>query len=187
MQVVLKKVTELIPYENNSRTHSEEQIEQIVKSIKEFGFTNPILIDEKNNIIAGHGRLLGAKEIGMQEVPCIVLKGLTEVQKKAYIIADNKMALNSGWDEDLLKSELESLKDLDFDLDLTGFNSSEIDEIMNPIVIDWNKVEDLDEDTYNEPEHNMLECPKCHHIDRDIHFKKIKNSKQEGNENENIS
>lgn len=139
MQVVLKKVTELIPYENNSRTHSEEQIEQIVKSIKEFGFTNPILIDEKNNIIAGHGRLLGAKEIGMQEVPCIVLKGLTEVQKKAYIIADNKMALNAGWDEDLLKSELENLKELDFDLDLTGFNSSEIDEILNSLDIEEEK------------------------------------------------
>ena len=130
MQIVYKKVNELIPYINNSRTHSEEQINQIVASINEFGFTNPLLIDEKDNIIAGHGRLLASKKIGMEEVPCIVLKGLTEAQKKAYIIADNKMALNAGWDDELLKIELENLKELDFDLELTGFNVDELDDIL---------------------------------------------------------
>lgn len=130
MQIVYKKVNELIPYINNSRTHSEEQVNQIVASINEFGFTNPLLIDEKDNIIAGHGRLLASKKLGMEEVPCIVLKGLTEAQKKAYIIADNKMALNAGWDEELLKIELENLKELDFDLDLTGFNVDELDDIL---------------------------------------------------------
>lgn len=129
MEIVYKKVNDLIPYINNSRTHSEEQINQIVASINEFGFTNPLLIDEKDNIIAGHGRLLASKKLKMEEVPCIVLSGLTEAQKKAYIIADNKMALNAGWNEELLKIELENLKELDFDLELTGFNVDELDDI----------------------------------------------------------
>jgi hypothetical protein len=129
MEIVYKKVNDLIPYINNSRTHSEEQINQIVGSINEFGFTNPLLIDEKDNIIAGHGRLLASKKLKMEEVPCIVLSGLTEAQKKAYIIADNKMALNAGWDEELLKIELENLKELDFDLELTGFNVDELEDI----------------------------------------------------------
>lgn len=110
MEIVYKKVNDLIPYINNSRTHSEEQVNQIVASINEFGFTNPLLIDEKDNIIAGHGRLLASKKLKMEKVPCIVLSGLTEAQKKAYIIADNKMALNAGWDEELLKIELENLE-----------------------------------------------------------------------------
>ena len=130
MEIIYKKVQELIPYLNNSRTHSEEQVNQICASINEFGFTNPLLIDEKDMIIAGHGRLLASKKLGMEEVPCIVLEGLTEAQKKAYIIADNKMALNAGWDEELLKIELENLKELDFDLELTGFNVDELDDIL---------------------------------------------------------
>ena len=129
MEIVYKSTEDLIPYINNSRTHSEEQVNQIVASINEFGFTNPILIDEKNNIIAGHGRLLASNKIGMEEVPCIVLVGLTEAQKKAYIIADNKMALNAGWNEELLRIELENLQELDFDLELTGFNIDELDDI----------------------------------------------------------
>ena len=130
MEIIYKKVNDLIPYINNSRTHSEEQVNQIVASINEFGFTNPLLIDEKDNIIAGHGRLLASKKLKMEEVPCIVLSGLTEAQKKAYIIADNKMALNAGWDDELLKIELENLKELDFDLELTGFNVDELDDIL---------------------------------------------------------
>lgn len=131
MEIIYKKVDDLIPYINNSRTHSEEQVNQICASINEFGFTNPLLIDEKNNIIAGHGRLLASKKIGMEEVPCIVLSGLTEAQKKAYVIADNKMALNAGWDEELLKIELDNLKELDFDLGLTGFNVDELNDLLN--------------------------------------------------------
>lgn len=129
MEIVYKKVENLIPYINNSRIHSEEQIDQICASINEFGFTNPLLIDEKDNIIAGHGRLLASKKLKMEEVPCIILSGLTEAQKKAYVIADNKMALNAGWDEELLKLELENLKELDFDLNLTGFNIDELDKL----------------------------------------------------------
>lgn len=130
MEIIYKKVQDLIPYINNSRTHSEEQVNQIVASINEFGFTNPLLIDGKDNIIAGHGRLLASKKLKMEEVPCIVLSGLTEAQKKAYIIADNKMALNAGWDDELLKIELENLKELDFDLELTGFDVDELDDIL---------------------------------------------------------
>ena len=130
MEIIYKKVQDLIPYVNNSRTHSEEQVNQICASINEFGFTNPLLIDEKDSIIAGHGRLMASKKLGMEEVPCVVLEGLTEAQKKAYIIADNKMALNAGWDEELLKIELENLKELDFDLDLTGFSVDELDDIL---------------------------------------------------------
>ena len=130
MEIIFKKVKDLIPYVNNSRTHSEEQVNQICASINEFGFTNPLLIDEKDSIIAGHGRLMASKKLGMEEVPCVVLEGLTEAQKKAYIIADNKMALNAGWDEELLKIELENLKELDFDLGLTGFNVDELDDIL---------------------------------------------------------
>ena len=112
----------LIPYVNNSRTHSESQVKQIAASISEFGFTNPILIDEGGSVIAGHGRLVAAELLDFNKVPTITLKGLTEAQRKAYVIADNKLALNSGWNEQLLKIEIETLKNLDFDLDILGWS-----------------------------------------------------------------
>ena len=133
MEIVYKKINELKPYENNSRTHDESQIKQICESIKEYGWTNPVLIDEKGMIIAGHGRVEGGKKLDIKEVPCIVLSGLTEAQKKAYVIADNKMALNAGWNEELLKTELENLKELDFDLELTGFSKKELDKLFDEI------------------------------------------------------
>lgn len=132
----------MIPYINNARTHNDEQVSQICASINEYGFTNPILIDEKNSIIAGHGRLLAAKKLKMKEVPCIVLCGLTDAQKKAYIIADNKLALNAGWNDELLKVEFENLKELDFDLNLTGFSADEIDAILDNIEDDKEIQED---------------------------------------------
>ena len=111
--------------------HPQDQIEQIKKSIEQFGMNDPIAVwGEKNIIVEGHGRLEALKQLNAKEVPCIVLKGLTEAQKKAYIIADNKMALNAGWDEELLKLELENLKELDFDLELTGFDIDELDDIL---------------------------------------------------------
>ena len=116
------KIDKLKPYENNARTHNEKQIEKIAKSIKEFGFINPVIVDKDYGIIAGHGRVLGALELGMTEVPCIFVEDLTEEQKRAYIIADNKLALDAGWDYDLLKIEIEELNDLDFDVSLTGFD-----------------------------------------------------------------
>ena len=132
MEIVEKKPSELIPYANNSRTHSDEQVAQICASIREYGFTNPILIDEEGTIIAGHGRAKAAMRLGMESVPCIVLRGLTKAQKKAYVIADNKMALNAGWDEEKLRLELEGLKELDFDLSLTGFSEDEMRDLLDP-------------------------------------------------------
>lgn len=120
------KIKDLIPYARNSRTHSEEQVTQIASSIREFGFTNPVIIDKQNNIIAGHGRLLAAQKLGIKEVPCVVVTGWTEAQKKAYIIADNKLALNAGWDEKMLSLEFDELQELGFDLSLTGFSGDEI-------------------------------------------------------------
>lgn len=125
MQVIYKPIDELIPYVNNARIHSDKQIDQIAASIKEFGFNNPILLDGDNGLIAGHGRLLAAKKLKLTEVPCIELAHLSDTQKKAYILADNKLALNSEWDEELLKLELDELKASDFDLDLTGFDDLE--------------------------------------------------------------
>ena len=130
LKVEYKKIKELIPYCNNSRTHSDEQVLQIASSIKEFGFTNPVLIDEQGGIIAGHGRIMAAQKLKMDEVPTITLSDLSEAQKKAYIIADNKLALNSGWDDELLKIELEQLKELDFDLGLIGFSDDELALLM---------------------------------------------------------
>lgn len=124
------KTAILLPYARNSRTHSEAQIQQIASSIQEFGFTNPILIDENNQIIAGHGRLAAAHLLKIKEVPCIRLSHLTEVQKKAYVIADNKLALNAGWDDDLLALELKDLESEDFDLSLTGFSDEELAKLL---------------------------------------------------------
>ena len=132
MKITQKKVTELIPYVKNSRTHSDEQIAQIAASIKEFGWTNPILVDGSNGIIAGHGRLMAARKLGHKEVPTIELADLTETQKKAYIIADNRLALNAGWDNEMLKIEFDELAELGFDMELTGFTLDEI-EALAPI------------------------------------------------------
>lgn len=123
-------IDDLIPYARNSRTHSPEQIRQIAASIREFGFTNPVLIDDAGGIIAGHGRVMGAREVGLQAVPCIRLGYLTEAQRRAYVIADNKLALNAGWDEELLAAELADLQGDGFDLDLTGFSEDELDRLL---------------------------------------------------------
>ncbi len=126
IEITTRKTNDLIPYVNNSRTHSDEQVSQVAASIKEFGFTNPILVDADNGIIAGHGRLMAAKKLGLQEVPTIELGHLSDAQKKAYVIADNKLALNAGWDEAMLAAEIEQLKDLDFDIGLLGFDADEL-------------------------------------------------------------
>jgi site-specific DNA-methyltransferase (adenine-specific) len=127
------KIDALIPYARNSRTHSDGQVAQIASSIKEFGFTNPVLIDGQGGIIAGHGRVLAARKLGMSEVPCIRLDHLTEAQKRAYVIADNRLALNSGWDTEMLKVEFADLQELGFDLELTGFDLDEIKELLAPV------------------------------------------------------
>ena len=129
-ELELLETSILIPYARNSRTHSEAQVQQIASSIKEFGFTNPILIDETNGIIAGHGRLLAAQLLKIKSVPCIRLGYLSDAQKRAYVIADNKLALNAGWDDELLSLELKDLQLNDFDLSLTGFNEEELAKLL---------------------------------------------------------
>lgn len=123
-------IDDLIPYARNSRTHSPEQIQQIAASIREFGFTNPVLIDDAGGIIAGHGRVMGAREVGLHAVPCIRLGYLTEAQRRAYVIADNRLALNAGWDNALLSLELADLQGDGFDLELTGFSEDELDRLL---------------------------------------------------------
>ena len=136
------EISKLVPYANNSRTHSKEQIKKLQSSLREFGFVNPILIDRKYNIIAGHGRVLAAKEDGLETVPCVFVDHLTEAQKKAYIIADNRLAEDAGWDKDLLSIELESLKELEFDIDLLGFDAAELNTLLN-------SAEDVQEDDFD--------------------------------------
>lgn len=149
---MLKKVatSDLIPYANNSRLHSDEQVNQIASSIKEFGFLNPIIIDADNGIIAGHGRVMACNKLGIKEVPCIDASHLTEAQKKAYVIADNKIALNSDWDVDLLRVELSGLQELDFDLGLTGFSAEELDDLLNVDFLEYE--EDADGEVIEPPE-----------------------------------
>lgn len=118
------KLSDLSPYERNSRKHSKKQIDEVVRSIQEYGFTNPIIIDENNMILAGHCRAIAAQQVGIEDVPCVVVSGLTNTQKRAYVIADNKMALNSSWDVNILMEELSSL-----DESLTGFSQSELDSM----------------------------------------------------------
>ena len=151
MKITQKKVTELIPYVKNSRTHSDEQVAQIAASIKEFGWTNPILIDGNNGIIAGHGRLLAARKLGHKEVPTIELKDLTETQKKAYIIADNRLALNAGWDSEMLTIELNDLLADGFALDILGFDPKEIAALLDPEVVEGLTDEDAVPDLPEEP------------------------------------
>ena len=134
MIIVDKKINELTPFVKNSRKHTELQIDQVVKSIKEFGFTNPILIDENNTIIAGHCRILALKKLDAMTAPCIVLSGLSNNQKKAYIIADNKLALNASWDFEILLNQIQELKENDYDFELTGFTTDEIDTLTPQIL-----------------------------------------------------
>lgn len=124
--VLMRAVTALAPYAKNPRTHSAEQIEQICKSIKEFGWTMPILVDENDGIIAGHGRFEAARKLGIEEVPVVVAGGWSEAQKRAYVIADNKLTENGGWDDELLKAELLALQAADFNVGLTGFDEKEL-------------------------------------------------------------
>jgi DNA modification methylase len=135
-QIESLPVSDLIPYARNSRTHSDEQVTQIAASIREFGFTNPVLIDSNGTIIAGHGRVMAAKKVGLAEVPCLRLKHLSPSQIRAYVIADNKLALNAGWDDEMLKAELLTLQEEGFNTDLTGFSDDELNALLNSEIIE---------------------------------------------------
>lgn len=127
MRIELRPLAALLPYARNARTHSEAQVAQIAASMTEFGWTNPILVDGRNGIIAGHGRVLAARHLGLAQVPVIELGHLSDTQKRAYVLADNKLALNAGWDEEMLRIELEALREEAFDIDLTGFSAEEVE------------------------------------------------------------
>jgi hypothetical protein len=132
LKVIYKPTASLVPYSQNARTHSDAQINQVVASIKEFGWTNPVLIDDNGGIVAGHARVQAANRLGLGDIPCILISGLSEAQKRAYIIADNQLAMNAGWDTPILSAELIDLKDLDFDINLLGFNEKELADLLNP-------------------------------------------------------
>lgn len=163
LKVEYLPIDEIKPYENNAKIHTPEQIEQIKASIRQFGMNDPIGIWSKENIIVeGHGRLLACQELGYKEIPVIRLDDLTDEQRRAYTLAHNQLTMNTGFDLDILNEELENIE-----IDMSEFG------IIETADIDWGNVEDLEEENYDEPSHNMLECPSCHHIDRDIHFKKV--------------
>ena len=138
----LVSIDKLIPYVNNARTHSPEQINKLRSSLREFGFVNPVIIDKEFNIIAGHGRIMAARAEGIKEVPCVLADYLTEAQKKAYILADNRMAMDAGWDEEMLKVELEALEGESFDLSLTGFDEKELSDL-------FKEEHDVEDDDYD--------------------------------------
>lgn len=164
MQVVYYDINKLKQYKNNPR-HNKESIKLVAESIKQFGFKIPIIIDDKFEIIAGHTRLEASKYLGLKKVPVIIASDLDEEQVKAFRLADNKVSEMAYWDKEKLEDELKNIKNIE--MELYGF----IDEGNE---IDWNSIEDLSEETYEEPEHKMMECPYCNHIDRTIHFKKNK-------------
>ena len=128
-EMQLIELSKLVPYVNNARTHSVEQINKLRSSLREFGFINPVIIDKDYGIIAGHGRVIAAREEGIEKVPCVLVDYLTEAQKKAYILADNRMALDAGWDEELLRVEIEALQGENFDVGLTGFDEKELADL----------------------------------------------------------
>ena len=140
----LVDINKLVPYANNARTHNKEQILKLRSSLREFGFVNPVIIDRKYNVLAGHGRIMAAKEEGIAEVPCVYADHLTEAQKKAYILADNRMALDAGWDEELLSVEMQELQELGFDLSMTGFDEKELTDLLGADADGEAKEDDFD-------------------------------------------
>lgn len=167
MEIKMKKVDDLKPYENNPR-FNDDAVEFVKNSIKEFGFKVPIVVDKDNVIVAGHTRYKASLELGLKEVPCIVADDLNEEQVKAFRLADNKVSEKATWNFELLDEELENILDIDmesFDFKITDIN--------------WNDIEDLTDSSYKEPESNRLQCPMCNGIDYAIHFKKIKSDKEE--------
>ena len=160
MQIESVPIESLIPYARNARTHSEEQVAQIAGSIREFGFTNPVLIDGDGGIIAGHGRVMAARRLGLDEVPCIRLTHLTEMQRRAYIIADNKLALNAGWDSEMLALELNDLNMSDFDLSFIGFDANELNVAMG-LGVDFQPGTEDDQGRLDVKA--PIVCPSCGH------------------------
>lgn len=160
LQIERMSLDEIKTYPNNAKIHTAEQIEQIKESIRSFGFNDPIAIWH-NEIVEGHGRFIAAQELGFKEIDVIRLDELSDEQRRAYMLVHNKLTMNTGFDMELLEFELENI---DMDMEQFGFDDSDVD---------WESVGELSEDSYEEPEKTMLQCPNCHHIDSAVHFKKI--------------
>lgn len=160
MKIEQRAIEALIPYARNSRTHSDAQIAQIAASIREFGFTNPVLVDSDGGIIAGHGRVMAARKLGLKDVPCIALGHLTAAQRKAYIIADNRLALNAGWDEEMLRLEFADLSEAGFNMDLLGFS---VDELAEAMGMGGNFEPGSIEDQGRLDQKKPVTCPNCGH------------------------
>jgi ParB-like chromosome segregation protein Spo0J len=158
-KVERRAVADLVPYARNARTHSDEQVAQIAASIREWGWTVPILIDEDGGIIAGHGRVMAARKLGLDEVPVMVAAGWSEAQKRAYVLADNKLALNAGWDLEMLGGELRGLHELGFDVELTGFDGGELSDLMFGAHFDPGSEDD--QGKLDELAPKIVKCPHC--------------------------
>ena len=156
-----RKVADLVPYARNSRTHSAEQVAQIAASIKEWGWTVPVLIEPDGGIIAGHGRIMAAQRLGIDEVPCMIAEGWTDAQKRAYVIADNKLTINSAWDMDVLRVEMQELDGLNFDLELTGFDVAEMTALFDEP--NFEPGTEADQGKLDELAPKMVTCPHCSH------------------------
>jgi hypothetical protein len=186
MKIEQVKIDKLIPYANNAREHSDQQIAQIAGSIREYGFNNPILIDENNTVIAGHGRLYAAMKLELKDAPCVRLSHLTETEKKAYILADNKIALNSTWNLSMLDLELKNLQEQDVDLTLLGFTDADLSRLaddkdqerLDAMVSDAGIDDDID--TSNRPDQEMFPLSvMLEHDQRDTIFKALRKAKEE--------
>lgn len=160
LQIERMSLDEIKTYPNNAKIHTAEQIEQIKESIRSFGFNDPIAIWH-NEIVEGHGRFIAAQELGFKEIDVIRLDELSDEQRRAYMLVHNKLTMNTGFDMELLEFELENI---DMDMEQFGFDDSDIE---------WDSVDDLSEDNYEQPENVQLQCPHCHHIDSAVHFKKV--------------
>ena len=158
-KVERRPISELIPYARNSRTHSDAQVAQIAASIREWGWTMPILVDEDGNVIAGHGRIMAAQKLGIADVPCMTATGWSEAKRRAYVIADNKLALNAGWDDNVLKLELQDVDALGFDLTLTGFDVAELANLFDEP--DFAPGTEDDQGKLDELAPKMVTCPHC--------------------------
>ena len=154
-----RSVESLIPYARNARTHSDEQVAQIAASIKEWGWTTPVLVDEEGQIIAGHGRVMAARKLGIEEIPVMVASGWTEAQRRAYVLADNKLALNSGWDMDLLKVELQDIGEMNFDLNKIGFSVGEMASMFDEP--NFAPGSEDDQGKLDELAPKIIQCPHC--------------------------
>lgn len=163
MNIIEIPVGKIVPYENNPR-HNETAVDAVAESIKQFGFQQPLVLDKDNVIIVGHTRFKASQKLGLKTVPCVIADNLTEEQVKAYRLADNKVGELATWDFELLRMELDDITDIQ--MNDFGFDMGNVD-------IDWDNVDELDEDTYEEPKKDMLQCPNCSHIDSKNHFMKV--------------